>query len=201
MKKNALVIVDPQNDFCPGGALPVIDGHKIMRLICAILGKYNYIVITADNHTDDQISFAKNHKDANPFDLIQVSYGDQVAWPSHCVQGTFGAEFHPDILPAVHKSNIIIRKGMNPEIDSYSAFYENDQKTSTGLAGYLSELCVDDIDFVGLAFDFCVGYSALDAIECGFNARIIKHLTKAIDINGSEADMTKRLVSAGVKII
>jgi nicotinamidase/pyrazinamidase len=196
---DAFIIVDPQNDFMPGGALAVTGGDEIIADINILLPMFARssaaVVITQDWHPQGHKSFASNHG-VEPFSMVQLSYGDQVAWPDHCVQSSTGAEFH-NMLGAGY-ADVIIRKGMNPELDSYSAFYENDKTTPTGLAGYLRDKGVKRCVFVGLAYDFCVGYSALDARREGFDAVILKGMTRAIDMNGSVAAIEAEFEKAGV---
>lgn len=181
---DALIVVDPQIDFCPGGALAVEGGDEIMTGIDALAERFAdagaTIVVTQDWHPRSHKSFARTHY-LEPFMNIQMPYGEQTLWPDHCVQGTPGADFHPDMSDVVESAALIIRKGMNPEIDSYSAFYENDKVTSTGLGGYLRSRGIKRCFFVGLAYDFCVGYSAIDASEReGFKSVVVKDLTRAI---------------------
>ncbi|HEX8442673.1 MAG TPA: nicotinamidase [Allosphingosinicella sp.] len=177
---DALVIVDPQNDFCPGGALAVAAGDEIMSGIDALALRFPLVVITQDWHPAGHSSFASSHPGAAPFSMTTMPYGPQVLWPDHCIQGSPGSAFHVDIAGAVDRAHLIIRKGYNPAIDSYSAFYENDKTTPTGLAGFLRDRGVKRCVLVGLAYDFCVGYSALDARREGFEALVIKELTRAI---------------------
>lgn len=177
---DVLVIIDPQNDFCPGGALAVEGGDAIMGPIAHFAAAFANIVVTQDWHPGNHKSFASTHK-AEPFSTTKLPYGDQVLWPNHCVQGTKGADFHKSIKPAVNWASVIIRKGMNPEVDSYSAFQENDKATSTGLGGYLRSRGLKRVFFVGLAYDFCVGFSAVDATRNeGLQAVVVKDLTRAI---------------------
>jgi nicotinamidase/pyrazinamidase len=178
---DALIIVDPQLDFMPGGALAVAGGDEIVEGINHLIQQFKssgaLIAITQDWHPKGHKSFASAHG-VDPFSSVELSYGTQVAWPDHCVQGSAGAEFHTAL--GVDAADVIIRKGMNPNVDSYSAFYENDKVTKTGLAGFLRDKGVKRCFFVGLAYDFCVGYSALDARREGFNAIVLKDLTRAI---------------------
>jgi nicotinamidase/pyrazinamidase len=184
-KDDALIIIDPQNDFVPGGALAVAGGDEIMEPVHKLAEQFHntgaVVVMTQDWHPANHKSFASTH-DVAPFSSVELSYGAQVAWPDHCVQGTEGGDFHQDAIQTEDFADLIIRKGTNPEIDSYSAFYENDQTTSTGLAGYLRDKGVKRCFFVGLAYDFCVGYSALDARKEGFEAIVLKDLTRAINM-------------------
>ena len=177
---DALIIVDPQIDFCPGGALAVEGGDEIMAQIAAIAPGFAMVVVTQDWHPADHKSFASNHEGGEPFGTADMPYGPQVLWPDHCVQGSEGADFHPALAPALEHAHLILRKGYHAGIDSYSAFYENDRTTPTGLAGYLREKGVKRCVLVGLAYDFCVAYSALDAVREGFEATIVRDLTRAI---------------------
>lgn len=179
-ESDALIIVDPQMDFCPGGRLAVAGGDEIMAGINALALRFRLVVITQDWHPQSHSSFASSHSGRRPFDTISMPYGEQVLWPDHCIQGTAGAEFHPDVHGAIDRADLIIRKGCNPQVDSYSAFYENDRTTKTGLAGYLRDKQVRRCVFVGLAYDFCVAWSALDARREGFEAVILKDHTRAI---------------------
>lgn len=180
---DALVIIDIQNDFCPGGSLAVDGGHDIIAGVASLADQFKTVILSQDNHPADHSSFASHHPIGTQSPVV-MPYGEQTLWPDHCVQGTHGAEFHADL----HKSGIvaraaaIIRKGMNPDIDSYSAFFENDGTTPTGLSGLLREIGVSRVFFVGLAYDFCVGYSAIDAVAEGFHAVVVKDLTRGIGI-------------------
>lgn len=177
---DALIIVDPQIDFCPGGSLAVVDGDKIMAGIGMLASRFQHVVITQDWHPAGHLSFASSHPNRHPYETVAMPYGDQVLWPDHCIQGTAGAEFHPDVQGAIDQAHLIVRKGYNPEVDSYSAFFENDKVTRTGLSGYLRDKQVSRCVFVGLAYDFCVAWSALDARREGFEAVVIKDYTRAI---------------------
>ncbi|HEX8644904.1 MAG TPA: bifunctional nicotinamidase/pyrazinamidase [Allosphingosinicella sp.] len=182
---DALVIVDPQNDFCPGGALAVAGGDEIMGGIVELAMRFRaagaLIVVTQDWHPQRHQSFASSHEGAEPFGTAQMPYGEQVLWPDHCVEATPGAEFHPALRGAVDAAHLVVRKGYNPAVDSYSAFFENDKATSTGLGGWLKDKGVRRCFFVGLAYDFCVAYSALDAARrLGLEAVVLKDLTRAI---------------------
>ena len=204
---DVLIIVDVQNDFCPGGALAVAGGDEIIQPINDLAERFKAagaaVVLTQDYHTPDQISFASNHPGHEPFSVIEVSYGAQVLWPDHCIQGTFGAEFHRDLN--TKPADLILRKGFRPQVDSYSAFFENDRVTQTGLSGYVIDRNLRRAFFVGLAYDFCVGYSALQGFH--FLRRnpaasfVIKDLTRGIDLNDSAAKMDQDLNEAGVEII
>ena len=185
--RDALIVVDPQNDFCEGGALAVQGGAGIMPLINQIAAQFKTVIVSQDWHTADQISFASNHEGAAPFTQIEVAYGPQMLWPDHCVQGTAGADFHRDVAPAVQRAAAIIRKGANPAVDSYSAFYENDHKTSTGLSGLLRGLGIQRVFICGLAYDYCVRFTAEDAVRDGFNAVVIEDATRAIADDTAQA--------------
>ncbi len=180
---DVLVVVDPQNDFCTGGALAVPGGETVIPKINRIAENFGNVVLTQDWHPRDHVSFASQHTAKKPYDTITLPYGEQVLWPSHCVQGTAGAAFH-DALSIAH-AGLIIRKGMHREIDSYSALYENDRATPTGLIGYLRERGLKRIFLAGLAFDFCVRYSAEDARRAGFDVVVIRGACRTIDVNGS----------------
>ncbi|HYW15401.1 MAG TPA: nicotinamidase [Allosphingosinicella sp.] len=177
---DALIIVDPQVDFCPGGALAVAGGDEIMAGIVDLASSFDLVVVTQDWHPKGHASFATSHEGASPFGTTLMPYGEQVLWPDHCVQGSPGADFHPMLAPAVERAHLILRKGFHPGIDSYSAFYENDRTTRTGLAGYLRDKGAGRCVLVGLAYDFCVAYSAVDAVRDGFGAIVLKDLTRAI---------------------
>ena len=194
--EHVLIVIDVQNDFCPGGALAVPDGDRVIEPIDRIAARFEHIILTQDWHTPHHSSFASAHPGKKPFEQIQVSYGAQTLWPDHCVQQTIGAAFHPDLhLP---QAELILRKGFRQEIDSYSGFFENDRTTTTGLGGYLRERGFKRVFLAGLAYDFCVGYSALDARRLGFEAVVIKDACRAIDLDGSAADMEAQLARAGV---
>lgn len=199
-QSDALVIVDPQNDFCPGGALAVAGGDEVMAGIGDLAGRFAHVVITQDWHPAGHRSFASSHPGKQPCDLVTMPYGEQVLWPDHCIQGTRGAEFHPAIRPAVERAQLIIRKGYQPQVDSYSAFFENDKATPTGLAGYLRDKGVQRCVFVGLAYDFCVAWSALDARREGFGAVVIRSLSRAIAMplaQGTTVDAIEEQFRAG----
>ncbi|WP_395598636.1 bifunctional nicotinamidase/pyrazinamidase [Pseudomonas sp. A1437] len=195
----ALLVIDVQNDFIPGGQLPVPEGDHIVPLINRLARQFKQVVIAQDWHPAGHASFASSHPGHQPYDVIQLPYGEQTLWPEHCVQATPGAELHPELdLP---HAQLIIRKGCNPDIDSYSAFLEADRRTTTGLSGYLKERGIDTVYMVGLALDFCVMYSALDARAAGFNAFVVLDACRAIDINGSLAAAIDRMQGAGVGLI
>ena len=177
---DALLVIDPQNDFCEGGSLAVAGGAEIMPLINRLAERFTRVVLTQDWHTPDQISFASNHPGAAPFTEIEVAYGRQMLWPDHCIQGAPGADFHPDAAPTVQKALAVIRKGYNPAVDSYSGFFENDHRTPTGLTGLLRDLGVTRVFLTGLAFDYCVRFTAEDAVRQGFEAVVISDASRAI---------------------
>jgi len=194
-----LLVIDVQNDFCPGGALAVAGGDSVVGPINKIAARFEHIVLTQDWHPANHSSFASAHPGKKPFEQIELSYGSQTLWPDHCVQGTRGAEFHPKLhLP---QAELILRKGFRREIDSYSAFFENGHATPTGLAGYLRERGLTRVFLAGLAYDFCVGYSALDARRLGFEAIVIRDACRAIDLNGSVAKMEVEFAQAGVELM
>ena len=197
--KTALLVIDVQNDFCPAGALEVAGGNEIIPYINEEMAKYDCVVLTQDWHPKGHSSFATSHEGKNPLELIKMPYGDQVLWPDHCVQGSKGAEFHPDLN--IEQANAIIRKGSNPFIDSYSAFFENDRKTPTGLDGYFKSLEIDNINLVGLATDFCVNYSAQDAANLGYKVSVLEKMCRAIDLNGSLAAAKSEMQDCGVEFI
>jgi nicotinamidase/pyrazinamidase len=194
----ALIVIDVQNDFCPGGALAVEGGDEIISRINGLMGDFATVVLTQDWHPADHASFAANHPGAAPFSLTTMPYGPQVLWPTHCVQGTIGAEFHDDLK--TEPAQLIVRKGFRAEIDSYSAFFENDRTTATGLEGYLRNRGVTSVTLVGLATDYCVAYSALDAARLGFKATVLEGATRAIDMNGSLAEARDKMRAAGVAL-
>ena len=195
---DVLIVVDVQNDFCPGGALAVGDGDAVIEPIHRIAPLFEHIVLTQDWHPRNHSSFATSHPGTQPFASVELNYGTQTLWPAHCVQGTQGAEFHPALrLP---RAELILRKGFRPQIDSYSAFFENDRTTSTGLAGYLRERGLVRVFFVGLAYDFCVGFSALDARRLGFAAVIVRDACRAIDLNGSVTTIETEFGASGVML-
>lgn len=177
---DALLVIDAQNDFCEGGALAVQGGAGIMPLINRLAERFDTVIATQDWHTPDQISFASNHEGAAPFTEIEVAYGRQMLWPDHCLQGTHGAAFHPEVAPAVTKALAVVRKGYNPAVDSYSGFYENDHRTATGLAGLLRDRGVTRVFLCGLAYDYCVRFTAEDAVREGFEAVVVEDACRAI---------------------
>ncbi len=199
MAAEALIVVDVQNDFLPGGALAVPDGDLILPTVQALMMRFDHVILTQDWHPQNHQSFASNHSGFSAYDAITVDYGPQTLWPDHCIQGSEGAALHGS-LP-VDKAEMIIRKGMDPKIDSYSAFFENDRKTPTGLRGYLKERGINKLTFCGLATDFCVAYSALDAKNCGFDVSVALAACAGIDLNGSLDLMLKTMNDSGVKLL
>lgn len=193
----ALIVIDVQNDFCPGGALAVTGGDEIVPRINALMQEIPVVILTQDWHPEEHSSFAAMYG-VDPFAQIEMPYGPQTLWPVHCVWGTEGAMFHPDLH--IDPADLIIRKGFRPQIDSYSAFFENDHVTPTGLAGYLAERGITDLTFVGLALDYCVAWSAIDAAKLGFNVRVLEGACRAIDLNGSLAASRAAMIAAGVEL-
>ena len=193
---DALIVIDVQNDFCPQGALAVADGAAIIPMINAMMDDFSTVVFTQDWHPANHSSFASNHPGAIAYSMIEMPYGPQVLWPVHCVQKTAGAEFHADLR--TDAAQLIIRKGFRSRIDSYSAFFENDRATSTGLDGYLRGRGIDAVTLVGLATDFCIAYSAMDAARLGYSVRVIEQACRAIDLNGSLARAQADMRAAGV---
>ncbi len=198
MDKTALLVIDVQNDFCPGGALAVADGDAVVGVINAMLADFPVRVFTQDWHPAGHGSFASSHPGKAAFETTEMPYGTQVLWPDHCVQGTKGAAFHPDL--STEPADLIIRKGANPAIDSYSAFFENDRTTPTGLEGYLRTRGVERLVLTGLATDFCVAYSALDAARLGFAAEVRLDACRAIDLDGSLGAALDQMRAAGVTL-
>jgi nicotinamidase/pyrazinamidase len=192
-----LVVVDLQNDFMPGGALAVPRGDEVVPLVNRLAVRFDNIVLTQDWHPRRHISFASSHPGKKPFETLQLSYGSQVLWPDHCVQGTPGAVFHPDLN--LTKAQLVIRKGHHADIDSYSAFLEADRRTATGLAGYLRERKLEKLYVCGLATDFCVAWTALDARAAGFDTTVIENACRAIDLDGSLQRAWAQMTAAGVK--
>jgi nicotinamidase/pyrazinamidase len=193
---DVLLVVDVQNDFCPGGKLPVPRGDEVVPTINKLGRRFRHVVLTQDWHPPDHRSFASAHPGRQAFQSIELSYGPQVLWPDHCVQGTPGAQLHTG-LQVLH-AELILRKGYRRDIDSYSAFYENDHTTPTGLAGYRRERGLSRVSLAGLAFDFCVRYSAEDARRCGFDVVVIEDACRGIDIGGSVAATRQAFASLGV---
>lgn len=199
MSGEALVVIDLQNDFCPGGALAVVGGDEIVPLVNDMIRNTEHVVLTQDWHPSGHSSFASSHQGRKPFETITMPYGEQTLWPDHCIQGSLGADFHSGL--AWTKAELVVRKGFRTAIDSYSAFFENDHKTPTGLAGYLKERGIGAITLVGLATDYCVAYSALDAVKQGFDTSVRLDACRGIDLNGSVETMVKRMREAGVSLI
>ncbi len=194
----ALIVIDVQNDFCPGGALAVAGGDEIVPGINALMADFPAVILTQDWHPAGHLSFASSHPGRAPYDVTEMPYGPQVLWPDHCIQGTPGAAFHPGLRT---DGDLIIRKGFRPGIDSYSAFFENDRTTPTGLEGYLRSRGLDSLTLVGLATDYCVAYSALDAARLGFAVTVRTGLCRAIDLAGSLARTTDQMRAAGVTLL
>lgn len=193
---HALVVIDVQNDFCPGGALAVAGGDEIIAPINAMMAEFDAVVLTQDWHPAGHSSFAGSHPGKAPFDTVEMTYGTQVLWPEHCVQGGPGAAFHPEL--ETDRAELVIRKGFRPAIDSYSAFFENDHDTPTGLEGYLRTRGIERLTMVGLATDFCVAFSAIDAAGLGFEVTVAEGACRGIDLDGSLAVARDRMTAAGV---
>ena len=194
---DALVVIDVQNDFCPGGALEVPAGDEVVAPINGLMARFRHVLLTQDWHPADHVSFASMHEGRDPFEVVEVDYGPQVLWPDHCVQGTAGAEFHAGLK--VDSAELVIRKGYRRNIDSYSALFENDRATPTGLAGYLRDRGFKRLFMAGLATDYCVAYSALDGREQGFEVFVIEDACRGIDLEGSVDAAWRRMADAGVK--
>lgn len=195
---HALIVIDVQNGFCPGGNLAVPGGADIVPGINALMAAFAHVILTQDWHPEGHSSFASSHSGKNPYEVIEMPYGPQVLWPDHCVQGTDDAAFHPDL--ATDRARAVIRKGMNPAVDSYSAFFENDRKTPTGLDGYLKNLGVTHLTMVGLATDFCVNFSAVDAANLGYVVTVKQDLCRAIDLDGSLTAAQDGMRAVGVQL-
>jgi nicotinamidase/pyrazinamidase len=195
---DVLLVIDVQNDFCPGGNLPVPEGDMVVPVINALARRFRHVVLTQDWHPVGHHSFASSHAGREPYETVAVAYGPQVLWPDHCIQGTQGAELHPAL--DIPHAQLVIRKGFRPHIDSYSAFYENDHKTPTGLAGYLRERGLTRVFVAGLAFDFCVRYSAEDARRQGFDVVVIEDACRGIDVEGSVKATHESFASLGVRM-
>lgn len=198
-RSDMLIVVDVQNDFCPGGALAVGDGHHVVPLANRLMGQFHRAVVTQDWHTPEHASFAIAHPGRRPFETIEVAYGPQTLWPVHCVQGTAGADFHPDL--DLTKVELVLRKGFDPQIDSYSAFFENDRTTPTGLGSYLRERGLRRVFLAGLATDYCVAYSALDAVRLGFDVAVVLDACRGIDLDGSLEAALDAMSRAGVTFV
>ncbi|MEO5326450.1 bifunctional nicotinamidase/pyrazinamidase [Mesorhizobium sp. CC13] len=199
MAADALIVVDLQNDFCPGGALAVAGGDEIVPLVNDLIRHTEHVLLTQDWHPAGHSSFASSHPGRQAFESIDMPYGPQTLWPDHCIRGSKGADFHTGL--AWSKAELVIRKGFRPGIDSYSAFFENDRLTPTGLAGYLRERGIGAVTLVGLATDFCVAYSALDAVKQGFATTVRLDACRAIDLGGSLDTMIGKMRDAGVTLI
>jgi nicotinamidase/pyrazinamidase len=197
--RDVLVVVDAQNDFCPGGALAVPQGDEIIPAVNRLALRFAHVVLTQDWHPRRHTSFASSHPGRRPFDAIELGYGQQILWPDHCVQSTEGAAFHPAL--EVPHAELVLRKGFRAEVDSYSAFRENDQRTPTGLASYLRERGFERVILCGLATDFCVLFSALDGREAGFDVGVVTTACRGIDTNGSLARAMYRMQEAGVSLL
>jgi nicotinamidase/pyrazinamidase len=199
MAVKTLLVIDVQNDFCPGGALAVPGGDEILPLVNELIANHQHVVLTQDWHPAGHSSFASQHAGQQPFATIEAPYGPQTLWPDHCVQGSDGAAFHPELRRT--KAELVIRKGFRQPIDSYSAFFENDRKTPTGLGGYLGERGLKDLVLCGLATNFCVAFSALDAARLGFHVSVVLPACRAIDLDGSLANQTAAMRAAGVRLL
>lgn len=195
---HALIIVDIQNDFCPDGKLGVAGGHGIVPIINQLASQFEHVILTQDWHPADHSSFVSQHRDTVAFTQIEMSYGQQTLWPDHCIMGSSGADFHPNLN--VRKAELIIRKGFRKAIDSYSAFFENDHKTPTGLGGYLRERGFKAVTVVGLAFDYCVRYSAEDAKALDFDVTVIEDACRAIDLGGTANETRKSFAERGITL-
>jgi nicotinamidase/pyrazinamidase len=198
MAGEALIVIDLQNDFCPGGALAVAGGDEIVPLVNDLIRNTEHVVLTQDWHPAGHSSFASSHPGRQAFETIEMPYGPQTLWPDHCIQGSLGSDFHSGL--AWTKAELVIRKGFRTAIDSYSAFFENDHTTPTGLAGYLKERGIGAVTLAGLATDFCVAFSALDAAKLGFRTTVRLDACRGIDLNGSVEAMLKRMREAGVTL-
>lgn len=198
MPGSALIVIDMQVDFCPGGALAVAGGDEIIAPINTMMAEAETVILTQDWHPPEHSSFAANHPGAEPFSTVTMDYGPQVLWPNHCVIGTEGAAFHPGL--DLSRAVMVLRKGFRPDIDSYSAFFDNDHKTPTGLAGYLRERAISKLTLVGLAHDFCVAWSAVDAVRLGFEVTVVEAATRAIDLDGSRDKARSEMRAAGVTL-
>ena len=195
---HALIVIDVQSDFCPGGALAVPGGDEIVPGINTLMGEFDAVVLTQDWHPANHLSFASQHVGKAPFDVTDMAYGPQVLWPDHCVQGSEGAAFHAGLNTG--PADMIIRKGFRREIDSYSAFFENDHETPTGLEGYLRTRGIGRLTMVGLATDFCVNFSAVDAAKLGFDVTVRMDLCRAIDLDGSLAAAVAGMKESGISL-
>ena len=194
--EDALLVIDVQNDFCPGGALAVAEGDQVVPAANRLAQRFRHVLLTQDWHPRGHVSFASSHPGRKPYETIRLPYGEQVLWPDHCIPGTAGAELHPAL--DTRKAELVVRKGHDPAIDSYSALYENDHRTSTGLAGYLRARGLRRLFLAGLATDFCVQYSALDARREGFEVHVLEDAVRGIDLQGSLAQAWEHMREAGI---
>ena len=199
MATSAFIVIDVQNDFCPEGALAVADGDAVVAPINAMMADFDHVILTQDWHPQDHSSFASQHEGLDPFSTTTMDYGEQTLWPDHCIQGSNGAEFHPSLN--LDRAELIIRKGYRTAIDSYSAFFENDKTTPTGLGGALKERGITQLTMAGLATDFCVAFSALDAARLGFDVTVHLSACRAIDLGGSLDAALSQMTDAGVTLI
>ena len=199
MATSAFIVIDVQNDFCPEGALAVADGDAVVAPINAMMADFDHVILTQDWHPQDHSSFASQHDGLDPFATTTMDYGEQTLWPDHCIQGSNGAEFHPSLN--LDRAELIIRKGYRTAIDSYSAFFENDKTTPTGLGGALKERGITQLTMAGLATDFCVAFSALDAARLGFDVTVHLSACRAIDLGGSLDAALSQMTDAGVTLI
>ena len=197
--RDVLLVVDVQNDFCSGGKLAVPGGEEVVPALNRLATQFEHVVLTQDWHPAGHSSFASSHPGRSPYDTVELAYGPQILWPDHCVQGTPGAQFRKELNIA--QAELILRKGYHREIDSYSAFYENDHNTHTGLAGYLRERGLERVFIAGLAFDFCVRFSAEDAKREGFSVAVVEDASRGIDVNGSILATRQALVGLGISCI
>ncbi len=195
----AFLVIDVQNDFCPGGALAVLDGDETVQPINKAMDNFDLVILTQYWHPQEHKPFAPSHENKRPFDTVEMFCGDQVLWPDHCMQGSLGANFHPVLK--FEKADVIIRKGSNPSVDSYSAFFENDKVTPTGLHGYLKDCEVTDLTLVGPATDFCVAFSALDAARLGYQVTASLDMVRSIDADGSLRSAMDKVSKAGVSLV
>jgi nicotinamidase/pyrazinamidase len=198
-ENDVLLVIDLQNDFCPGGALAVPHGDEVVPIVNRFARLFRNVVLTQDWHPPDHLSFASAHPGRKPYEIAIAAYGAQVLWPDHCVQGTAGADFHKSL--AIQHAGLVLRKGIHRNIDSYSAFYENDRKTPTGLVGYLRERNLTHVFLAGLAFDFCVRYSAEDATRAGFTAVVVEDACRGIDIEGSVAETNQSFRALNISCV
>ena len=199
MATSAFIVIDVQNDFCPEGALAVTDGDAVVAPINAMMADYDHVILTQDWHPHDHSSFASQHDGLDAFSTTTMDYGEQTQWPDHCIQGSIGAEFHPSLN--LDRAELIIRKGYRTAIDSYSAFFENDKTTPTGLGGALKERGITHLAMAGLATDFCVAFSALDAAKLGFDVTVHLSACRAIDLGGSLDAAISQMTDSGITLI